>query len=87
MLKIRRFRDCLVFNKEIPYLRMMVFILRQGPSPPINVITYINAGWNSIDDSLDTGKHFLTFETKFQTCEHILNVITRTELLTEYVRH
>ena len=31
MLKIRRFRDRLIFNTWIPYLEKTVFILRQGP--------------------------------------------------------
>ena len=31
MLKIRRSRDRLIFNMEIPYLEKTVFVLRHGP--------------------------------------------------------
>ena len=32
VLKIRRSRDCLIFNMGIPYLGKTVFILRRGPA-------------------------------------------------------
>ena len=31
MLKIRRSRDRLIFNMEIPYLEKMIFILNRDP--------------------------------------------------------